>query len=306
MRRLNPVLRFSSVRASASVRAFALALFVCSSLTVNAEALHKKNLPARIAIIIDDIGYHYGQGKKTIELPGNITLAVIPFTPNATKLAELGHLNGKEIMLHAPMANASGTPMETGALDRSMGQEAFIQRLRESIESVPHVRGLNNHMGSLLTRQIQPMAWLMSELKRRRLYFVDSRTSADSVAWQSAREQSLPTLKRDIFLDHERTPAFISRQFQRLLNIADTRGQAVGIGHPYPETLAFLAEALPELSQRNIELVFVSAILEKPVDYLPPYEAEPDELTPNPRDRYDIEPVYPIAFLPSHTDLNLR
>ena len=244
-----------------SARLIALALFVIAPLTYGQHTSAPDSPRPRIAIIIDDIGYHYGQGKRTIDLPGSITLAVIPFTPNAVRLAELGHRQGKEIMLHAPMANASGTPMEAGALSDSMNRENFVRRLRESIDSVPHVSGLNNHMGSLLTQQAQPMAWLMHELKRRKLYFVDSRTSAASVAWQSARKQQLPTLKRDVFLDHERSREFISRQFEHLLKIAKTRGQAVGIGHPYPETLAYLAEVLPKLGQQDIELVSISDIL---------------------------------------------
>ncbi len=247
----------------------------------------------QVAIIIDDIGYHYGQGKRTIELPGNITLAVIPFTPNAVRLAELGHLNGKEIMLHAPMSNASGTPMEAGALSDNMDRRNFVQRLRESLDSVPHVSGLNNHMGSLLTQQAQPMAWLMHELKRRKLYFVDSRTSAESVAWQSARKQQLPTLKRDIFLDHERSREFIHQQFERLVAIAKTRGQAVGIGHPYSETIAYLTEVLPELAQHNIELVSISAMLENTNPRSPSGIKAPRKPIPSPRDGYDMEPMFP-------------
>jgi len=216
---------------------------------------------ARIAIIIDDIGYHYGHGKRSINLPGAVTLAVIPFTPNATRLANLAHKQGKELMLHAPMSNIKGTPMEPGALTEDMNRETFISRLRESIDSVPHIQGLNNHMGSLLTQQAPAMSWLMGELKAQQLYFVDSRTSADSVAWQSARNQALPTLKRDIFLDHERNEAFIERQFQRLLRIATSQGQAVGIGHPYPETLAYLTKAIPELNLLNIELVSISSLM---------------------------------------------
>jgi polysaccharide deacetylase 2 family uncharacterized protein YibQ len=217
---------------------------------------------ARIAIIIDDIGYQLHQGRRSIDLPGAVTLAIIPFTPNAQRLAKLGHDAGKEIMLHAPMANESGTPMEVGALNANMNKDAFTQRLRESLDSLPHISGLNNHMGSLLTQQQQPMTWLMTELKQRQLYFVDSRTSANSLAWQSAQEKGLPSLKRDIFLDHERSPEFIHAQFQRLIHIAQKKGQAIGIGHPYPETLRYLNEHLPSLAQYNVELVRVSSLME--------------------------------------------
>ena len=183
-----------------SARLIALALFVIAPLTYGQHTSAPDSPRPRIAIIIDDIGYHYGQGKRTIDLPGSITLAVIPFTPNAVRLAELGHRQGKEIMLHAPMANASGTPMEAGALSDSMNRENFVRRLRESIDSVPHVSGLNNHMGSLLTQLREPMTWLATELKQQNLYFVDSRTSPLTVAELIARNNYLPTLKRDISL----------------------------------------------------------------------------------------------------------
>jgi len=250
----------------------------------------------RIAIIIDDIGYHYEHGKRSINLPGAVTLAVIPFTPNATRLANLAHKQGKELMLHAPMSNINGTPMEPGALTEDMNRETFISRLRESIDSVPHIQGLNNHMGSLLTQQAPAMSWLMGELKAQQLYFVDSRTSANSVAWQSARNQALPTLKRDIFLDHERNEIFIEQQFQRLLRIATSQGQAVGIGHPYPETLAYLTKAIPELKLLNIELVSISALMTNS-NPEPPRQPAPIPLYLAPQDYENPRPLFPYMQL---------
>jgi len=258
----------------------------------------------RIAIIIDDIGYHYEHGKRSINLPGAVTLAVIPFTPNATRLANLAHKQGKELMLHAPMSNINGTPMEPGALTEDMNRETFLSRLRESLNSVPHIQGLNNHMGSLLTQQAPAMSWLMGELKAQQLYFVDSRTSADSVAWQSARNQALPTLKRDIFLDHERNEIFIEQQFQRLLRIATSQGQAVGIGHPYPETLTYLTKAIPELKLLNIELVSISALLtnSKPK---PPQQAAPIPLYLAPQDYDNPAPLFPYMHIGTAARVNL-
>ena len=271
------------------------------------EALDPKpSLPkaSRIAIIIDDIGYHYEHGKRSINLPGAVTLAVIPFTPNATRLANLAHQQGKELMLHTPMANINGTPLEPGALTEDMDRETFISRLREGINSVPHIQGLNNHMGSLLTQQAPAMSWLMGELKAQQLYFVDSRTSADSVAWQSARDQALPTLKRDIFLDHERSEAFIEQQFKRLLKIATIQGYALGIGHPYPETLSYLTKAIPELNLKNIELVSVSALMAQP-NTLPIQQPASIPFYLAPHNHESPEPLFPYIHQATGTSINL-
>ncbi len=252
-------------------------------------AFPENTTPARIAIIIDDIGYQLSQGKRSIDLPGAVTLAIIPFTPNAQRLAKLGHASGKELMLHAPMANETGVPMEAGALNASMSKEVFTKRVKDSLNSLPHISGLNNHMGSLLTQQKQPMSWLMDELKQRQLYFVDSRTSANSLAWQSAQEKGLPSLKRDIFLDHERSIEFIDAQFQRLIKIAQKNGQAIGIGHPYPETLSYLNERLPTLAQHNVELVSVSSLMKPATSLSKPPETKSFILTPS--DAYDLPPL---------------
>ncbi len=214
----------------------------------------------RVAIIIDDMGYNRRNGMRALDLPGAVTYAVLPFTPHAVNLAEEAHRRQKEIMLHAPMSNIQGTPLDPGALTGDMDRALFDHNLQQSLDAVPHIRGLNNHMGSRLTQNSQAMNWLMSELKQRQLYFIDSRTSPASIAWDAARQAGIATNKRDVFLDHSRDPAAIERQYQRLLRIALRTGQAIAIGHPYPETLALLEQHLPTLAQQGIELVSISTL----------------------------------------------
>ncbi len=217
-------------------------------------------IDGKVAIIIDDMGYNRRNGMRALNLPGAMTYAVLPFTPHAVNLAEEAHRRQKEIMLHAPMSSIQGTPLDPGALTGDMDRATFEQNLQQSLDAVPHIRGLNNHMGSRLTQNSQAMDWLMTELKQRQLYFIDSRTSPASVAWDAARQAGIATNKRDVFLDHSRDPAAIERQFQRLLRIARRTGQAIAIGHPYPETLALLEQHLPTLSQQGIALVSISAL----------------------------------------------
>lgn len=217
--------------------------------------------PARIAIIIDDIGYNLRQGIAAARLPGALTLAVLPHSPNGVALAELGHEHGKLIMLHTPMSNLQRLPLDRGGLTESMSQEEFLDVLYDDLDSIPHVRGLNNHMGSYLTQLNEPMSWLMSTLARENLFFIDSRTSPDSIAWETAQSFQVPTSKRDIFLDNERTHEAIEVQFKKLLRIAQRRGQAIAIGHPYPETIHYLQQVIPTLTSLNVALVPVSELI---------------------------------------------
>ena len=215
----------------------------------------------RLAIIIDDIGYNLPLGRRTTDLQGDFTLAVLPFTPHGVELAERAHQRGKEIMLHAPMSNRHNYPLGRGGLVNGMQQAEFLTILRQNLADIPHIKGVNNHMGSLLTEQTEPMRWLMAELQQRQLYFVDSRTSAQTQALNMAEAIQLPSRKRDVFLDDERTRSNIQYQLKRALKLAQQNGSAIAIGHPYPETLAELEQLQPLLEQYQIALVKASQLM---------------------------------------------
>ena len=216
-----------------------------------------------ISIIIDDIGYHTNPDKGMIELPGALSYAFLPHAPHTKKLAKLAHSLNKEIILHAPMQAMDETKnLGPGSLTLHMTEEQFTETLRKSLEAVPHAKGINNHMGSLLTRHPGHMLWLMREMNRHGdLYFVDSKTTSESIAQTVANENNVPNLTRDIFLDAERSEEFVNKQFDRMLKIARIRGYSVGIAHPYPETLKVLKKRLLELDDENIRLVPISEIL---------------------------------------------
>lgn len=216
---------------------------------------------AHIAIIIDDLGYNLRQGVATARLPGHLTMAILPHSPNGVALAELGYQQGKEIILHNPMSNIQKLPLDPGGLTEDMEHPQFVDTLYDNLESIPHISGLNNHMGSQLTQLQIPMQWLMTELARESLFFIDSRTSANSIAWEVAQEFEVPSRKRDVFLDNERTQAAIARQFEKVIKIAQRRGNAIAIGHPYPETVEYLQRVIPTLAPLGITLVPVSQLL---------------------------------------------
>jgi uncharacterized protein len=218
----------------------------------------------RLAIILDDIGNNLELGLQAVNLPGPVTLAILPFTPHAHSLAEAGHQAGKEIMLHAPMSNLAGSDPGPGALTARQDQTTLIAALRRAIADIPHLKGINNHTGSELTAVTQSMQWVMEELKLHDLYFVDSMTSAQSVAATVATSNGIPVLKRHVFLDNVAEESAIDAQMQRALGIAEQSGLAVAIGHPYPATLAYLEDFLPQLqASGSVQLVLVSTLLDK-------------------------------------------
>lgn len=218
-------------------------------------------LDKRLVIIIDDLGHNLHRGQQAVDLPGKITYAVIPFTPHASELARAAHVAGKEVMLHAPMSTIRFNPLGSGGLTPDQSRREFQEILKASLQDVPFVKGVNNHMGSDLTQRHQQMGWLMRELLWQGMYFVDSRTSGRSVAASVASEYNVPNLSRQVFLDHVATEEEVATRFAELLSIVDRTGLAVAIGHPYRTTLNYLREVLPQLPGMGIELVLVSEAL---------------------------------------------
>jgi polysaccharide deacetylase 2 family uncharacterized protein YibQ len=263
------------------------------------------NSDARLAIIIDDIGYNQPQSERAARLNGAFTLSVLPFTPHGVSSAQLAHNQGKELMLHLPMSTINNMPMGKGGLVSGMEKGAFLATVREDLGNLPYIKGVNNHMGSRLTQEAEPMQWLMEELRQRGLYFVDSRTSAQTKALDIASHYQIPSLKRDVFLDDLNETKAIEYQLNRAIQFARQRGSAVAIGHPYPATLSVLERVQPLLAEQGVALVYVSQLL-KPlpkiaiqVEPMPPLK--PGELP------YCAAPVVdPLTELRTKIDLYNR
>lgn len=216
-----------------------------------------------IAIIIDDLGDRLHDGKRVIELRGDVTVGILPYTPFAKRLAQLASIHKKEIMLHLPMESVEEKYLGKGGLHSDMDESHFIEALHNTLDAVPNIRGINNHMGSRLTQDSTKMGWLMAGLQRHgELYFVDSRTTSQSLADNTALEYGLEHASRDVFLDHDKDPVAIHKQWDYLLRLARQKGSAVAIGHPYPETIQFLQQALPNLAKQGIELIPVSELIQ--------------------------------------------
>ncbi len=216
-----------------------------------------------VSIIIDDFGYDMDLAKKFLELDANLTCAVLPHSVYDKKIALLARKNGHEVMLHQPM-EPNEYPMVDpgpGALLSVMTPDERIQQLNANIDLIPGICGVNNHMGSKTTTMSDEMNQVFTVLKKRGLFFIDSRTTAATVSLSSARLFKVPFAERDIFLDHVRKETEIRAQLNHLVNIAEIHGRALGIGHPHEMTYEVLKKALPEMKKR-VRLVPASEIVE--------------------------------------------
>lgn len=220
--------------------------------------------PALVAIIIDDLGNSLIQGRQVIRLPAPVALAILPHTAFGTRLATEAHRARKEILLHLPMQPLGAADAGPGRIDADMPARELVFTLDYDLTTVPHAIGVNNHMGSRTTQDERTMRTLLEALRTRgHLFYVDSLTSERSAAAAIGRAIGLPTLTRDVFIDHEPTPTAIRRQLNQLAARARTQGYAIGIGHPYPETLAQLAAWLPLAPRQNVRVVGLSEVLER-------------------------------------------
>jgi len=219
-------------------------------------------LTPAVSIVIDDIGYDWPEGRAAVDLPGAVSCAFLPHTPYAARLARRAHGQGKQVIVHLPMESIDERPLGPGGLTVAMDKPQFLRILRGDIAAIPYARGVNNHMGSLLTQQPRQMRWLMHDLMYHGgLFFLDSRTTARTVAQKAAMNNGLANTRRNVFLDNVQTPQAVRRQFEQLIALARRHGAALGIGHPHPVTLAVLRDMLPTLQRRGIRLVPVSKLI---------------------------------------------
>jgi polysaccharide deacetylase 2 family uncharacterized protein YibQ len=217
-----------------------------------------------ISIVVDDLGYNQTRGNQVINLKGNVACSILPSAPHALSLARRAQIKNKDILLHLPMEPVGNQPMESGALRWDMSKNEMDFWLKKHLNALPNFIGVNNHMGSLLTQLKPQMHWVMQAIQNKgSLFFLDSRTTPNSVASETANELRLPTISRDVFLDNKKDLASIAKQFSKLVRIAKRNGHALAIAHPYNETIVFLEYWLPRLERRGVRLLPVSEQVNK-------------------------------------------
>jgi polysaccharide deacetylase 2 family uncharacterized protein YibQ len=214
-----------------------------------------------IAVVIDDLGLNRRGTAALNRLRAPLTLAFMPYAGDLKAQTEAARAAGHELLVHVPMQPRSRDWPGPNALTAQLGPAELISRLRSSLRSFRGFVGINNHMGSLLTADRVSMDIVMAELRQRDLLFLDSRTTADSVAAREAERMSVPFAERDVFIDNDLDLSSVLHGLARAETIARRQGFAVAMGHPHDVTIEALKRWLPSLDARGIALVPISAIV---------------------------------------------
>ncbi len=212
----------------------------------------------QLAIVIDDLGNDRAQADSLFRLAYPLTISVLPHEANSGEIAEEAHRRGFQVMLHLPMASNAGDKDEAIELHPGMASAEVEKTFAAMLDTVPYAAGVNNHEGSLGTADQKLMDELMPLLHQRNLFFIDSRTTAATVAETAAHAAGVAAARRNVFLDDEQSVPAIRRQFALAIRDAREKGSALAIGHPHPETLEVLNEMLPEAERQGVRLVFAS------------------------------------------------
>lgn len=216
----------------------------------------------RLAVILDDVGSDSAVAEAIFALPQPVTISVLPHHAHSTEIADEAHRRGVQVMLHLPMQALGGEAPEIQELRSGMSSPEMAQILGGMLENVPHAAGVNNHQGSRATSDGALMAELMPLLRSRNLFFIDSRTTAATVAYDAAQRAGTRCAFRNVpFLDDVQDAAAIRAQWELAIRDAREKGQAIAIGHPHPETLRVLAELMPQAQTQGIHLVRASDLV---------------------------------------------
>lgn len=217
-----------------------------------------------IAIVIDDMGDSLEAIQEICALHVPLTISVLPQSPYATETAQTAHDHNLEVMLHLPgesLNHQEGNPAPSTIIRSDMGPEEIRAFVLDSLRRVPFVSGVNNHMGSKITQEQEVMAPILGVLKEKGLFFLDSRTGDRSIAYDLAHKMGLRSTYRNVFLDSKVGVDYSRKRLIELFKLAQKKGRAVGIGHPFPETLQALRENLSLQRKYGVKLVFASQII---------------------------------------------
>src|SRR5512138_3010463 len=210
----------------------------------------------QVALIMDDMGQSLETLDELVALGRPITVSVLPYSAYAAETARIAHEKGLEVLLHLPLEsvnNHEAMANTEGMILTMMTEPAIVASFEASFDRVPFAAGTNNHMGSRYTADRDLMRRILRPIKERGLFFVDSRTTAQTVALDEARKMGIPAAQRDVFLDADEDRGRIKGRLIELLQRARKRGRAVGICHPFPETLAVLKSSLFLIDSYNLE-----------------------------------------------------
>jgi uncharacterized protein len=218
---------------------------------------------AQLAIILDDVASDPAAVQAIFSLHYPLTLSILPNHAHSKEIAEEAHQRGYQVMLHLPMQSVGNEIAEAQQLRGGMNTAEISKNVSEMLERVPHAAGVNNHQGSLATSDPVLMSELMGILRERRLFFIDSRTTTATVAFQEAEKAGVRcAFRNEPFLDDVQNVSAIRHQLMLAIRGAAEKGDAIAIGHPHPETLQALREILPQAQAQGVRLVYVSDLVQ--------------------------------------------
>ncbi|UCD58860.1 MAG: divergent polysaccharide deacetylase family protein [Candidatus Hydrogenedentota bacterium] len=215
----------------------------------------------RIALIVDDVGYDIERALELLNLRRPMTISIFPQLKYSRHIAEVAHDMGYEVMMHLPMEPGEKLRRNPGFITSDMREEELYQVLDGDFESIPFIVGVNNHQGSKMTRDAGAMARVMQYLAKKQVFFVDSRTTADSIAYEVARTFDLRAAENDVFLDNEKDVEYIKERMELLMQKAEQKGKAIGVCHVHPATIEALLQMFPLIDEKGIELVYASELV---------------------------------------------
>jgi uncharacterized protein len=217
---------------------------------------------APLAIILDDLGSDRAAAEAIFALPYRLTISVLPNHAHSTDIAEEAHRRGYEVMLHLPMQSVGNETPEDQELHPGMPADAIPLLFEQMMQSVPYASGVNNHQGSQATADPALMGELMPILRQWNLFYVDSRTTAATVAYDTAQSDGVRSGFRNVpFLDDVAETSAVRKQLELALRGAREKRGAIAIGHPHRATLQALSEVLPTAKARGIQLVYASDLV---------------------------------------------
>ncbi|MBF7982335.1 MULTISPECIES: divergent polysaccharide deacetylase family protein [Rahnella] len=253
---------------------------------------------AKLSILIDDFGYRQHEENQVLQMPKAVSVAIFPNAPDSQMMMNKAHQQGREILIHLPMAPLSKQPLEKNTLTPSMSAAEVKRIVDQAISNIPYAIGINNHMGSAMTSSLSGMENVMQAMNAHNLFFLDSMTIGNTQSVKAAQGTRVKVIKRNVFLDDVQNEAEIRRQFERAIQLARKNGYAIAIGHPHPTTVKVLQQMLPNLPS-DIVLVRPSDLLDeaqrsapsgKPVN-IPPAKPSRKGISQC-RTKHPVPPVY--------------
>jgi len=226
------------------------------------SATSGESASARLAIILDDLGSDRHAAEAVFALAYPLTISVLPHHPHSAEIAEEAHRRGYQVMLHLPMQSVGNETPESQELHTGMSASDVAALVDQWLQGIPDVAGVNNHQGSQSTADTRLMDELMPVLRQHQLFYVDSRTTAATVAYDEAQRLGVRSGFRNVpFLDDVAEVGAVRKQLQLALRGAREKGEAIAIGHPHPATLEALREVLPQTESQGVNLVFASELV---------------------------------------------